>query len=71
MRLMVTVGSCRGSPEMVDVAETTTEVRVVFSDEKSGDSLGCVQALDVRLQEPLGDRVLMTTAPETGGMRGK
>jgi hypothetical protein len=57
-RLTVTVGSCRGNPELAHAAETTTEVRVrVISDAESGDSLGCAHALEVRLLTPLDDRV--------------
>lgn len=59
-RLTITVATCGGNPEVTEVAETATEVRVrVISDEESGDSLGCAQALVVPLDEPLGDRVLI------------
>jgi hypothetical protein len=59
-RLMVTFDTCSGNPEVVEVAETSTEVRVrVVSDEESGDSLGCAVGLGVRLQKPLGERVLI------------
>jgi hypothetical protein len=59
-RLMVALDTCSGKPEVVDVSETTTEVRArVLSDDESGDSLGCAVALGVRLQEPLGDRVVI------------
>lgn len=59
-RLTITVATCSGNPEVAEVAETATEVRVrVISDEESGDSLGCAQALVVPLDEPLDDRALI------------
>lgn len=58
--LRLTVGSCGGNPEVVGVTETATEVRVrVISDEVSGDSLACAEAVQVRLDEPLGQRALV------------
>lgn len=59
-RLLVTVGSCGGNPEVVEVDEAATQVRVlVVSDEAKGDTLACAEAVQVRLQKPLADRALI------------
>ncbi len=60
-RLTLIVGSCNKDPEVSLLRETDTEVRVkvtaFFSPSLVVDD--CLDIVEVRLQEPLGDRVLV------------
>lgn len=60
LRLTLSVDSCNGGPELTRLEETADEVRVeVVSDAPLFRGReDCLDSVEVRLDEPLGDRVL-------------
>jgi hypothetical protein len=60
--LRLTVDTCQGSTEATVVSEGPTEVVVeVISDVQTGEGPACLDAVTVRLRDPLGDRDLVDT----------
>jgi hypothetical protein len=58
----VTVNSCNGDPQLVDLDESTDEVRIRVVSWHPGHFDGaddCLDQLEVTLTEPLGDRRLV------------
>lgn len=60
-KLMLAVASCHGDPEVSFLRESDSEVqvKVVSSTWPFGPSGGCQDPVEIQLQKPLGDRVVV------------
>ncbi len=60
-RLALAVGSCNGDPEVTLLRETAVDVqvKVVASSTPLRGGKDCQDIVEVQLQEPLGDRILV------------
>ena len=56
-RLVLIVHSCNGDPEVTLLQETDVDVRVKVVASSTRDE--CLDPIEVQLQEPLGDRVVI------------
>jgi hypothetical protein len=62
-QVRLTVGTCKGNPEVDVVSQGPTEVVIsVISDVQTGDGPACVDHVSFRLDEPIGDRDLQDQA---------
>ena len=65
-RLSLKVNSCEGGPQFSELAETEVDIRVklyvhfnAFGIRLGGPPAACVKHVEVRLSEPLGNRVVV------------
>ena len=65
-RLSLKVNSCEGIPRLSELTETDVDIQVklyvhfnVFGKRLGGPPAACVRHVEVRISEPLGDRVVI------------